>query len=265
MEFDFGTNQVVDDITSVPEPFRVAYVEKDGKHVIAETIKPLTDAIAGLSGALKNERTNSKTLKGQKDVAAAVKDALGDLGIETLDGAKGKIEELTAAVAAKGNVDPAKIKAEIERTFDAERKGLQAKNTSMQATLEKYLVTNQALTAITTEKGKPNLLLPHITGKAKVVEEGGEYVVRVLDNDGQYRGDGKGGYMGVEALVKEMKQHADFSVAFESTARSGTQESNNNQNRPGPRTQQNATTETPKSGVDMITAGLAARRQRRGG
>ncbi len=261
MEFDFSTNQQLDALDNVPEQFRGAYQQQDGKYTLNPTLKGITEAVDGLNKALKSERTAHGTLKAQKDVAAQVKEALGELGINSLEDAKTRISELTATVAEKGKVDPAKIKAEIEATFASERQGFQTRIEKMQGTLDRYLIDNAATTALAAEKGNIELLLPHIKAKAKVVADGDEFVVRVLDADGQYRGDGKGGFMSVADLVKELKGHASFKAAFASDAPTGgglkdrTQQPSRTQQQMQRKAEGDA--RTPQ---DRIQAGLAARR-----
>lgn len=267
MEFDFTTNGEVvagEFETKVPEQFRSAYIDGEGgKKVLNPAIKGLTDAIVGLGGALKNERTTTKTLKGQKDVAAAVQEALSEFGITDLETAKAKMKELTDTVAANSKVDPAKIKAEIEKTFQAERDGFGKKLGKMQGTLERYLVDSEATGALAEAKGNVKLLLPIIKTQAKVVEDGEDYVVRVVDADGNYRGNGMGGFMSVADLVKELKGSKDYSVAFESTTPSGGGKPGG---QPASRqTQQRQVQQQQRdsmSGTDKIAAGLAARRGR---
>lgn len=266
MEFDFATNGEVAGAefeTKVPEQFRSAYVDgQDGKKIINPSIKGLTDAITGLNGALRSERSTTKTLKGQKDVAAAVQEALSEFGITDLETAKTKIKELTDTVSQNSKVDPAKIKAEIEKAFDTERQGFNTKIGKMQGTLERYLVDSEATGALAEAKGNVKLLLPIIKTQAKVVEDGDDYVVRVLDGDGNYRGNGMGGFMSVADLVKELKGSKDYAVAFESAAPSGGGKPNQQASRQVVQRQAQQQQREQMSGTDKIAAGLAARRGR---
>mgnify|MGYP000697542045 FL=1 len=224
-DFDFATSGTVDSLDTVPEQFRSLYGagagDSAGKFVLGESHKGVVEAITGLGKALKAERGVSSTLKGQKDVGAAVAEALKDFGITDLDTAKAKLAELTDAVAKNSKVDPAKIKAEIEATFAGERTAFEGKIGKMQTTLDKHLVENAALAALDKHKGSSVLLLPAIKNSVKVVADGEDYVVRVLDADGQYRGDGKGGFMTVEDFVKELKGNKDYAAAFASDMTGG--------------------------------------------
>ena len=259
MEFDLNPNGAFDTIDLVPEQFRPIYAEDpaDKKFKISSTMKSIAEAITGLNGALKNERKISTALKGQKDVAAVIKETLG---FDTIDEAKARLDELNGIIAEKSKVDPAKIKADIEKTFDTERQNLKGANAKMQGTLEKYLVNADATAALANAKGNVKLLLPIIQGQTVVVADGDEYVVRIKDPTGDYRGNGAGGFMTVADLVKEMKSSTDYGVAFESDAAKGggkplgQQRTQQTQQRTQ---QQDRADRTP---AQMIADGLKARR-----
>src|SRR5262249_48617114 len=107
--------------------------------------------------------------------------------------------------------------------------------------------------ALVAEKGNPVLLLPHIKQMTKVVADGENYVVRIVDGQGNLRVNGTGSDMTISDLVKEMKGDKNFLGGFESDAKGGTGSPQNNQN-PGLRR-----TTGEKSSMDKIGAGLAAR------
>lgn len=211
MEFDFSTNGTVESLDKVPEQFRGVYVQDGDKFKINDSLKGVTDAIVGLNGALKNERKTSSTLKGQKDISAVLQETF-QLG--SVDEVKAKIDELTQQVAEKSKVDPAKIKADIEKAFNAKEEGYKTQLGKMQGTLEKYLIDSAATSALSQAKGNVKLLLPIIRQAVAVVPDGDDYVVRVKDPAGDYRGNGAGGFMTIEDLVKELKSSSDYGVAL---------------------------------------------------
>lgn len=263
MEWDFSANQEIDEETlaKAPEGYRGAYAKgDDGKYRVADTHKPFVDAIVGLGSALKGERNVTKTLKGQKDATALIKE---HLGFETVEEAKARLDELTASVASASKIDPAKIKADIEKTFDVERQQLLSNNKTMEATLNRYMVQSAAVSALAAAKGNEKLLLPIIKEQVELVKDGDDYVVRVKDGQGDYRGNGKGGFMSVEELVAEMRGSSDFAMAFESDAKGGSDTRDQRpgqQQRNGIQRQQNRDQMTAN---DRIQAGLAARRRGR--
>jgi hypothetical protein len=264
MEYEFGKNETVDTLDTVPEQFRGIYAEDpaDKKFKINPVLKGIATAIDGLNGALRNERKSTTALKGQKDVAAVVKEVFG---LDTVEEVKAKMEELNLQVAEKSKVDPAKIRAEIERTFNAERDTLKASNAKMQLTLDRYLIDSAGTTALAEMKGNIKLLMPIVKAQAVVVADGEDYVVRIKDPAGDYRGNGAGGFMTVADLVKELKASADYGVAFQSEAPSG---GGRQSSRTQPASQQRQTatgsnTDNTKTPAEMIAAGLAARRAAR--
>lgn len=262
MEFDFAANGTVDTIDKVPEQFRPVYSEDPTtkKFVVNPTMKGIVDALTGLNGALKNERKSTATLKGQKDVAAVVKETFG---LDTVEEVKAKIDELTTQVAEKSKVDPAKIKADIEKAFGVKEEGYKADKAKMQATLDKYLVDSAGLAALVEAKGNTKLLMPIIKSQAVVVPDGEEYVVRIKDPAGDYRGNGAGGFMTVADLVKELKGSADYGVAFASDAPAGGGKPNGQQTNQQRQTQQRQVETGEKTPQQLISDGLRARRQGR--
>lgn len=222
MEFDFNQNVVVDDLAKVPEQFRGVYVEntegEDGGYTINPSLKSVTDAVSGLNSALTKAR---KEAKGRKSVTP--KDVLEPLGFESVESAQEAFNTLKEQVeaASEGKINLDKMKADMQRNLD---KAIEAKDMElkgMSASLQRYLVEKEAVNAITKAKGVSDLLLPHIKQQAKVIKDGDDFVVRIVDADGEARGDGKGGFMTVDNLVAELKGHATFGRAFESDAPRG--------------------------------------------
>lgn len=261
MEWDFGTNQEIDEETlaKAPEGYRAAYAKgDDGKYRVADGYKPFVDAITGLGTALKGERGVTKTLKGQKDISSVLKE---HLGFETVEEAKARLEELNQQVTSASKVDPAKIKADIQKTFDGQIAEKDKELGTMKSTLDRYMVQSAAVTALAAAKGNAALLLPIIREQVELVKDGDDYVVRVKDGQGDYRGNGQGGFMTVEDLVAEMAKSKDYGVAFESEARPGTLQNNQRPAGPAARQQQQRQGE-PVNANDRIARGLAARRGR---
>jgi hypothetical protein len=258
MEFSFAANQTLDTLEGVPDSFQGAYEKNgEGKFVVKADVLALTTAFDGVSTALTKERGVTKTLRTQKDAAAQVKEVLG---FDTLEAAKTKFDELTTQVASKANVDPAKIRSEIEATFQTEREGFKTELSAMESTLSSHLVGNVAKSALSAHKGNELFLMPHIEKAAKVVKDDttGDYVVRVVDGDGQYRGDGKGGFMGVDDLVVELKKNKAFAGAFESEANGGGHRQNGQPAPRGAQQQQRQRQEREgRSSTDKIASGIA--------
>jgi len=166
-------------------------------------------------------------------------------------------------VASASKVDPAKIKADIEKTFNGQMAEKDKQLDTMKGTLSRYMVETAAVTALAAAKGNSKLLMPIIREHVELVQDGDEYVVRVKDGSGDYRGNGKGGFMSVEELVAEMRSSKDYGPAFESDVQGGS-------GQPGPRpgqAQQRGVARQQAAGDlsanDRIQRGLEQRRRGR--
>lgn len=198
----------------VPPSVRGLYTKgDDGKFSLDADLRKKVD-VSGLTTALDKERKTAKNLNDSLKLWAP----LGD----SPEAVKARIDELTEAATKGDKVNLDKIRADMDKTH---KTALDAKDgviTGMKGTLEKYLVNGSATAAIAELKGVPELLLPHVTRAVKVVEAAnGEYVVRVVDADGDFRGDGKGGFMSIKDLVAEMKGSSVFGRAFEASGTTG--------------------------------------------
>lgn len=259
MEFEYSKNETVDTLDNIPEAFRGVYVEgADKKFSINPSLKSLTTAMDGLNTALRAERKSTQTLKGQKDVAAVIKESFG---LDTVDDVKAKIQELTDQVTEKSKVDPAKIKADIEKAFLTKEEGYKADKAKMQSTLDRYLIDAAATSALAEAKGNVKLLLPIIKQATEVVADGEDYVVRIKDGSGDYRGNGAGGFMSVADLVKELKASADYGVAFASEAPKGGGKTTGQSTQQSRQTMQRQNGDEPRSAAQRIKDGLEARRR----
>lgn len=258
MDFEFLKNPTVDSIDKVPEQFRGLYAEGEGGFVLNDSFKGTATAIDGLNKSLKAARRDADESKRNRPDLSAFGQVGQLLGLEGEDATnpetlRGAIEKVIGE-SKDGKVNWEKMKQSLEKGFQAQLQAKDGELGTMSKTLQKYLVTTAAVQSIAAQKGVPELLLPHIQAKTKVVKEGDEYVVRVVDEAGDPRGNASGGFMTVEDLVKEMKASPTFGRAFESEAGNGG----------GMRTNTTrATTHDPKqelSPTQKIAAGLAKRR-----
>jgi hypothetical protein len=211
----FEFQHTLEILDEVPQNYRALYSKgDDGKFTLDADLAKRLD-VSGLTSALDKERKANKASGG---LLAGWK-ALG----ETPEAVQERLQELTTA-ATKGTEGQKvwdKLKADLE---SGHQKVLQAKDLvlkGMQTSLEKYLIDSAATTAILTAKGSATLLLPHVRQNVRVFEEKGEHVVRVVDSDGDPRGDGKGGFMTIADFITEMRSSADFSRAFEPSGNTG--------------------------------------------
>lgn len=213
MAFDFATT--LEDLDAVPESFRGLYVKKDegGFNLHPD----FTSHIGGLTSALDKERKTVKTIN--LSLEAWKKLNFG----ATPEEVTAKFNELTEAATKgkEGATNWEKMKSDLERGHQTALTSKDQEVGVMRTTLERHLVDNVAITALTEAKGSPALLLPHVRTQVRVIKDGDAYIVRVVDKDGDPRGDGKGGFMTITDLVKEMRSSTDFGRAFEASGASG--------------------------------------------
>jgi hypothetical protein len=226
MDFVFGDNTTVADVNKVPEQFRGLYAQGEGGFTLKDEYKGVVGAVDGMNKSLKAARRDADDAKRNRpDVGAFA--AVGQLfGLEGDEAANP--ESLKAAAeriiseSKDGKVNWDKMKSSLEKGYQTQLAAKDGELGTMGKTLQKYLVQTAAVQSIAAHKGVPELLLPHITGQTKVIKEGEEYVVRVVDGQGDPRGNASGGFMSVEDLVKEMKASTVFGRAFESEGKPGT-------------------------------------------
>ncbi|MHC4734713.1 MAG: hypothetical protein ACYTDW_09690 [Planctomycetota bacterium] len=258
MEFDFGQNQKVESLDTVPEDFRGLYREVEGGGFqLGSNDAAIGAAIAvipRLNGALKAARAEAKANKGQKVDLSPLAEYGED--VETIaTGISTKFEELQKQVKGGEQVkaDREKITEALGKKHAAELQKHQARAAALQAQLYKIMVDNEALKEIGDQATNPKLLLPFIREQVKPGEEEGEFVVRVVNGDGPRFSPTTGTHMTVNELVKEMKASEEYGVLFKSETPSGTGKV------PGSSSRVVGGQPTTKSALDKIKAGLDAR------
>jgi hypothetical protein len=244
MPFDFQTQ--LDKLDEVPKEFQGLYSKsEDGKSFVlhGDLAKKLDNS--GLNAALEKERKQSREF--DKLVKAYQKHGKP----EELEA---KLEELQKAAAGSkdGQANFEKLKADLQA---GHQKALAEKDTAVQqmrTSLEQHLIDAEVASALAELKGNAKLLMPHVKSQVRVFEENGKYVARVVDEDGDPRGDGKGGLMGIKDFVAEMKKSKEFAVAFESSGTTGSGMRPGGGGRPSGEA-------TNLSPAQLISAGLAER------
>ena len=104
----------------------------------------------------------------------------------------------------------------------ADMQGKDTVITNYRAAVEQLLVDAQATAAIAEAKGIPQLLLPHIKGRVKVLEENGQFKVQILNAaGGQMVADAAGTPATFKHLIDEFKADPIYGRAFEGTGASG--------------------------------------------
>lgn len=274
-DFDFTKAGVVTNLETVPEKFRSLYVEGttdagEKAFRIDERVAPLVEDFVNTNKNLAQARADKKAASDEaasrRLTKKAVLEFVQGLGVENvnedepLDTLSEHITSLTDQV--KGGkelkVNLEKVKQAAEQRIAEAVSAEQAKTAKMQSSLERYLVGQAATAAIADAKGSRELLLPIVKGVTKVVQDGDDFVVRVIDAQGDIRYDGTGTPLTLKGLVDEMKRDDKYARAFESEAPAGSG------TRPGagtarvPRTEQNLTP------AQKIAQGLGKGQYKRG-
>ena len=260
MDFDFEKNMNgLDSLEGVPEEYQGFYAKgTDGKFSVTDAWKGAFSALAGLSKSLRGSRKEAADLKKNKvdlkpwmELAALI-GVEGDVTPETFRaGIEAVLEKVKSGGDIKVNME--KIRKEIQTKADETIAAKDGEIAGMNKAFAKHMIEAEATRAIAAEKGVPELLLPIVRTKAKVVKDGEDYVVRVLDDAGEVRGDGKGGWMTVESIVKELKASKSYGRAFESEQKGGGGTPPGGAHRPGQPQQ------GERSANDKIAAGLKQR------
>lgn len=218
--FDFPLN--VTDLNAVPKEFHGLYAK--GEDNTYNIHADFTAHIGGLTSALDKERKSRSTF--EKLAKGFEKLGLG----ATPEEAMAALEEMKKQGPKKGESEQQfeerlqKMKLEMDKNYGTQLSEKDKELTSMRATLEEYLIDSEVANIMSSDpelKGSAILAKPHVRSQIKVVNEGGKYLVRVVDKDGDARGDGKGGYMGIKGLLAEMKKQPEFARIFDSTTTPG--------------------------------------------
>jgi len=272
-EFDFETNNSVEIDAfeeKVPGKYRGLYERTtNDEGVEAYTISGVAKGIVGdyvgttksLGQARGDKKTASDESASRRKVIQAFEEMASSLGLDEHD--DGVVSAVSAHISdlvgkVKGGdelrVNLDKIKMDYQRKQD---EAIAAKDADIQdrdRALQKHLISDVATREITNAKGKVTVLMPHVERQCKVVrDEQGDYVVRVVDSQGDFRSDGAGGWMKVGGLVEEIKQDPDFGGNFESDMQKGGGGKNPAQHTQNPLPRQEG---TDKSSVQKISAGL---------
>lgn len=224
--FEFGST--VENLADVPEKYRGLYSKgDDGKFAIDTDLGKKLDT-SGLTGALDKERKKAREL--EKAVNGWKSLELGDSPEEALEKIKATIAELEdgeggddedGKKAGKTKQIMLKLKADAEAQIEANKTEYETRLDGMKTTLKKQMIDAEARAAIAELKGAADLLLPHVREKCQLLEEDGSFVVRVVDEEGDPRSNGKGGWMTIKELIAEMKSGELYGRAFESTGTKG--------------------------------------------
>ncbi len=211
---------MVDSIEGLNEAVAKEYKKNEttGKYVLDVTpigSFELSDT-AGLKSALSKERTAAAELR-------ALNKAFENLDPAAARDAIAKVEEMKTWTPSD------KVAAQLEATKQdllkghiAEKSQLTGKVEKLTGALRKNLVTASLTQAIAEAKGKHKLLLPVAERFVRIREDGEEFKVEVVGEDGNVRVNGTGASMSIPEYIAELKSSDDYAPAFESSGASGT-------------------------------------------
>lgn len=201
-----------DEFQALPEPRRGDYVERDGRYWL--DVEAVGDVNLEDVGGLRRAHEEQK---GKRREAEARLEAFKDL-----DPAKAReaIAALAAGDAGKGKGAVEAARAEFEAKLKSE---IEPRDARIAKLIEQ---SRRAATvaAIAKAGGSADLLYGAISNRIKAIDENGELVFAVLNEQGheaETRVAGKTGRMGVEEFVGSLKTDARYAPAFAGSGPSG--------------------------------------------
>jgi len=208
---------IIEELDGIPEPLREHYIERGGKFVLAvEGVE--VDRVPGLKASVRTERERA-------DEAERKLKEFAELDPEKAREALEKVEAMATwtpeeKVREQIEAREKSLKAKWQKDVDDRDAALKSRTDQ----LVEELIEKQAIAAIAKSKGNVDLLLPHVKRWAKVVDDGGRLVPRILDDTGGIRETSdpkRSGPMGFDELVEEMRSNETFMAAFSGTGGTG--------------------------------------------
>jgi len=210
-------------LDEVPETYRGLYAKKDGaegeapKFTLDGDLAKRLDTSA-LANTLKKERDIGKELKNQlagfTKLGKAPEDVerqLADLRAELAEARKGK-EGAEAWEKQRTTLESNHTKTLGEKDAEVKR---------LTSVLHTRIAESAVRDALVKNEGAVDLLLPIVAPNVTLVEEDGEFLVRITDEKGNPRDSKSGSPMTVEEYVLELKKDPRFARAFKGTGSSG--------------------------------------------
>lgn len=200
--------------------------QTDGTFLLAvESIDGFAlENVLGLKNALSAERTTAAQLKAQIE---SFKDIDPTKAREALQ----KLAELGDISKLKGedkvNAQIAAIKAEFETKMRTDNEAHTKRNQFLEGIIRKNKVDDAARAALAAhglDENGIDLLMPHVIGSLRCVEDGGKFVAQVIDQAGNPRITAKQGStapMDVAEFVETMKANDKYKMAFPASKKVG--------------------------------------------
>jgi hypothetical protein len=173
--------------------------------------------VTGLKSALQKERENNKTLTQSR---RALEEQYAGFDPDEFTRLK-ELEEKDNENKAEKKGEWDKLKVQMTDKHTEELGKRDAREAKLLTALERKTIDAEAVAALNEFKGNVTLLLPHVKGHVKMVEEDGAFVARVVDDAGNPRVNGDGNFLTVRELVSEMRDQDTYATAFDNTVKSG--------------------------------------------
>jgi len=205
----------VQDIEDVAEPLREFYAPDDsGGFKLAVDGMVGVNEVSGLKSALEKEK-EKRRLYGEK------LQALG--GVDPDEYKKLKEDaDLRAIKDAEKKGEWDKLRTQLVAQHEKEMKEQKLGNDAMRGSLDRFLIEAEATREIAANHGTPELLLPIVKQRVRVIAENGSFVARVLDEHGDPMiSDAKGTPMTIGQLVQSLKESEVYGRAFSPTGKQG--------------------------------------------
>ena len=200
-------------LDGLEDSIKALYRKTDTGYVLDADGEP-ADEVAGLKSALQKEKQEMLELKQKLDGLS--KNELAELKRLKKVAEEAERERLER----DGNWEA--VKSQMLKKHQEELEAVNSRVAGLQGQLERVLVDQAALEAITSNKGNPKLLLPIVKASLRLVEENGQQVVRVVNAQGQpIVANAKGDAMTIAGYVESLRAEPDYQAAFAASGASG--------------------------------------------
>ena len=195
----------VDKIDTLPEPIRALYKPAGDKFQLdLDGYQDPTNLKSALEAERLEKRDAVKQAKAWKDLGKTPEE------IQELLAAQKQADQDKLTKAGEWD----KLRGQMTEQHQTELARREESAKALRGQLERHLVDAAAATALAAAEASPELLMPHVKAKVKVIEENGEFLVRVVDAAGNPRVDGKGEFLSITELVSEMRQNPIYAPCF---------------------------------------------------